>query len=248
MMDGSTVMDGMLMTAARDFTSPVEAPLSYRRYWHALYRRDVALAQAMVDRALREWSPQRIYLRLFQPALGMSGTLFQDGKITWQDEHFVTHHTVRFMRQVRRRFVPMETFGPLALATGVLQESHMIGLRMVCDFLQWANWRIHWLSSNERGTLANAVDRLRPDAVLLSLGLDTSVRPAGRLIDALRRQQYGGVVAVGGGAVNRRPEIAAELGADLTAPDALEFLKRVGRRGSALRSRPERTAARPDVQ
>lgn len=236
------------MSAAGDVITPAEAPLSYRRYWHALYRRDVPLAQAMVERALREWSPQRIYLRLFQPALGMSGTLFQDGKITWQDEHFVTHHTVRFMRQVRRRFVPMETFGPLALATGVEQESHMIGLRMVCDFLQWANWRIHWLSSNERGTLAGAVDRLRPDAVLLSLGLDTSARPAGRLIDTLRRRQYGGVVAVGGGAVNRRPDIATDLGADLTAPDALEFLKRIGRRGSKLRVQPKRAAGRPDIR
>src|SRR5687768_10013884 len=85
-------------------------PLSYRRYWHALYRRDVDAARAIVDRALREWSPQRIYLRLFEPALGMSGTLFAAGKITWQDEHVVTHHTMRFMRQVRRRFVPLETF------------------------------------------------------------------------------------------------------------------------------------------
>ena len=206
-------------------------PLGHRRYWHALYRRDVDAARAIVDRALREWSPQRIYLRLFEPALGMSGTLFAAGKITWQDEHFVTHHTLRFMRQVRRRFVPLETFGPLALATGVVQESHVIGLRMVCDFLQWANWRIHWLSSNERGTLAGAVERLRPDAVLFSLGQEASARPAARLIDTLRRQQYAGVIAVGGGAVNRDPGLPRELGADLTAPDALEFLKRIGRGG-----------------
>src|SRR5688500_3092433 len=97
-------------------TAAAAAPLSHRRYWHALYRRDVPLAAAMVDRALREWTPQRIYLRLFERALGMSGTLIAAGKISWQDEHFVTHHTLRFMRQVRRRFVPMETFGPLALA------------------------------------------------------------------------------------------------------------------------------------
>jgi methanogenic corrinoid protein MtbC1 len=222
--------------ASRFAAAAAAVPLGHRRYWHALYRRDVPLAAAMVDRALREWSPQRIYLRLFERALGMSGTLFAAGKITWQDEHFVTHHTLRFMRRVRRRFVPMETFGPLALATGVEQESHVIGLRMVCDFLQWANWRIHWLSSNERGTLNNAVQRLRPDAVLLSLGLDTSVRPAGRLIQTLRRRDFGGVVAVGGGAVNRRPTVAADLGADLTAPNALEFLKLIGRRKTPRRS------------
>jgi methanogenic corrinoid protein MtbC1 len=237
-MDGSTGPHLIRMNAAPDpitRAAAEDAPPSYRRYWHALYRRDVELAAHMVDRALREWSPQRIYLRLFEPALGMSGTLFAAGKITWQDEHFVTHHTIRFMRRVRRRFVPLETFGPLALATGVVQESHVIGLRMVCDFLQWANWRIHWLSSNDRGTLSGAVERLRPDAVLFSLGREASARPATRLIAALRRQQYPGVIAVGGGAVNRNPELPRELGADLTAPDALEFLKRIGRR----RSRPD---------
>ena len=206
-----------------------KAPLGHRRYWHALYRRDVDAAAAIVDRALREWSPQRIYLRLFEPALGMSGTLFTAGKITAQDEHVVTHHTLRFMRHVRRRFVPVETFGPLALATGICQDSHVIGLRMVCDFLQWANWRIHWLSSNERGTLTHAVERLRPDAVLMSLGRDDSAGPAGRMVAALRRQGYPGVIAVGGGAVLRNPDLPRQLGADLTAPDALEFLKRIGR-------------------
>ena len=221
------------MNAADPLILPADAPLAHRRYWYALYRRDVEQARAMVERALREWSPQRIYLRMFEPALGMSGTLFAAGKITWQDEHFVTHHTLRLMRLVRRRFVPVETFGPLALATGVEQDSHLIGLRMVCDFLQWANWRIHWLSSNERGTLANAVERLRPDAVLLSLGLDTAVRPAARMVETLRRQQYPGIIAVGGGAVNRNPDIVREVGADVTAPSALEFLRRVGRRGSA---------------
>src|SRR6478752_6931659 len=116
---------------------------NYRRYWLALYRRDVVGAERVVEEALVAWSPQRIYLRLFEPALNLSGTLWARGRITHDDEHFVTHHTLRLMRRVRRQFVPLETDGPLAVATGVGQESHLIGLRMVCDFLRWANWRIH---------------------------------------------------------------------------------------------------------
>ena len=121
------------------------------------------------------------------------------GKIEVADEHYITHQTQRFMRRVRRRFVSLETFGPLALATGVAQESHLIGLRMVCDFLAWANRRVHWVSSNDRATVGQLAERLKPDAMLLSMGLDEGLTPAARLISDLRsRRNFGGLVLVGG--------------------------------------------------
>src|SRR3954468_10904494 len=92
-------------TADRRAARGAAAP-NHRRYWLALYHRDVAAAQRVVNLAVRSWPPQRIYLRLFSPALALSGTLWAGGSITYQDEHFVTYHTMRFMRQVRRRFVP----------------------------------------------------------------------------------------------------------------------------------------------
>jgi len=191
---------------------------NYRRYWLALYRRDVAGAEQVVEEALVAWSPQRIYLRLFEPALNLSGTLWARGRITHDDEHFVTHHTLRLMRRVRRQFVPLETDGPLAVATGVGQESHLIGLRMVCDFLAWAHWRIHWLSSNDRGVAGDVVDRLRPDALLLSIGLDRGVVPARRIIREVRRRRgYKGLIIVGGRAINCDPTLVTRLEADMTA-------------------------------
>ena len=207
----------------------------------SLYRRDVSTAERIVETGLRCWSPQRIYLHLFEPALNLSGTLFSRGAITYQDEHFVTHHTMRFMRRVRRRFVAFDPTGPIALATGVDQESHVIGLRMVCDFLQWANWRIHWLSSNDRGTLTDALHRLRPSAVLLSLGLDRSEAAAGRLIETLRKREFGGLVAIGGGAVNRNPSLVGQLNADLTAPNGLLLVRALGERTGYRRKNLNRT-------
>src|SRR4051794_8968268 len=111
-----------------------DAALRYRAYWVSLYRRDVAAAERIVDAALAVTTPQRVYLRLFEPALNLSGRLWAAGAITHADEHYVTHHTLRLMRRVRRRFIPANPDGPLAVATGIAQESHRIGLRMVCDF------------------------------------------------------------------------------------------------------------------
>lgn len=203
---------------------------NYRKYWLALFRRDVAGAEQVLDQPIRRWSPARIYLRLLDPALNLSGTLFARGAIGYRDEHCVTFHTLRFMRRVRRLFVPARTTGPLALATGVQQESHRIGLRMVCDFIQADNWRIHWLAGNERGVVWEPVRRLEPAMVMLSLGLESSGTPAGRLIAYLRRQGYGGLIAIGGRVVNCQPKLVQQLGADLTAPNGLEFARLVRRR------------------
>ena len=198
---------------------------NYRKYWLALLRRDVAAAERLIDDALQQWSPERIYLRLFEPALGLSGKLWAAGCISYHDEHFVTYHTVRLMRRVRRHWVPADTFGPLAMVTGAGQESHLVGLRMVCDFLTASNWRIHWLSSNHRATVRQAVEALKPDAFLISIGLDDGLTPAGRMIQEARAAGFGGPVVVGGAAINRDRSRVQILGADLTATNGLQLVR-----------------------
>ena len=190
---------------------------TYRRYWMALYRRDVAAAGRIVDQCLREWKPEHIYLRLFEPSLNLSGKLWSGGAISYRDEHFVTYHTVRFLRRVRHRFVKQNPTGPLAMATAAGQESHLVGLRMVCDFLQADNWRIHWLPSNDRPVVRQAVKRLQPDALLISIGLDLGLAPAKRVIADARGAGLTGLVVVGGAAINRDPARVQAIGADMTA-------------------------------
>jgi methanogenic corrinoid protein MtbC1 len=201
----------------------------YRRYWQALYRRDVARAEQIFEQCLREWKPERVYLRLFEPALNLSGKLWAAGSITYPDEHFVTYHTLRFLRRARRKLVPAETTGPLALATAAGQESHLIGLRMVCDFLQADNWRIHWLASNDRATVCQAVRDFRADALLISIGLDLGLPPAKRVIADARAAGFRGLAIVGGAAINRDLNRVQAIGADLTAANGF-LLRRQLRR------------------
>ena len=201
--------------------------LNYRRYWVALYRRDVAQAEAVVEACLKEWKPEHIYLRLFEPALNFSGMMWAKGCITYQDEHFVTYHTLRFLRRVRRRFVPAETYGPLAMATAAGQESHLIGLRMVCDFLQADDWRIHWLSSNDRAIVRGATKRLRPDVLLISIGLDVGLGQAKRVIADVKAAGFEGTVVVGGAAINRDPGRVQAIGADMTAPNGFALARQL---------------------
>ena len=213
---------------------------NYRRYWLALYRRHVEVAEQIVTRAIAEWPARRIYHHLFEPALALSGTFFARGVIHYRDEHFITHHTLRFLRRVRRTFVPPQPDGPLALAGGVGQESHLIGLRMVCDFLQAANWRVEWLATHERGVFRDGVARHAPAAILLSVGRAVGTSHARQVIADLRRNGYGGVIAVGGLAIQRDPALLATIGGDVTARNGLELVRVLRKRGLTGR------AAEPD--
>lgn len=209
---------------------------SYRRYWMALFKRDVVAAEQIVDACLREWKPAHIYLRLFEPALNLSGKLWAGGVIDYRDEHFVTYHTLRFIRRVRHRFVPPNPTGPLAMATAAGQESHLIGLRMVCDFLQADNWRIHWLSSNHRAVVRQATAQFRPEALLVSIGLDAGLAPAHRLIRDVRDSGFDGLVVVGGAAIGRDVSRVRSIGADLTADNGLLLARYLRARRQGLQS------------
>ena len=224
------------MDDAETVAAPSRPP-SYRRYWHALFRRDVAAAERVVVAARVVWKPGRIYLRLFQPALALSGKLWAAGAITYHDEHFVTYHTLRLIRRVRHQWVPRETTGPLAVATGAGQESHLVGLRMVCDFLGAENWRIRWLGANDRGVVRRAATSLRPEAFLISIGLDTALPRAARLIGELRDHRYKGLVIVGGAAINKDPSRVAALGADLTAINGRHLVRLLRRNVMVRRSK-----------
>lgn len=221
-----SISSGRGMEAVAEPTGRDTGHLSHRRYWLALYRRDVDAA-ARVVRACRErWSPARIYLRLFEPALALSGSLWAKGAIRHEDEHFVTHHTARFMRQVRRDLVPREPTGPLALAVSAGQNAHSIGLQMVCDFLQAGlGWRVAWPPANGRATVGNQVEWLCPAALLVSISLDPQLDPARRLIADQRRRGFTGLVAVGGAAVNCDPARVGWLGADLTARNGIHLVR-----------------------
>ena len=207
------------MDPAAEHSADAPNRSTYRRYWMALYKRDVEAASRIVDECLKDWKPEHVYLRLFEPALNLSGKLWAGGSITYQDEHFVTYHTMRFLRRVRHRFVVADPTGPVAVATAAGQESHLIGLRMVCDFLRADNWRIHWLSSNDRPVVRQAVKRLQPDALLVSIGLDLGLAPARRVIANARGAGLEGLVIVGGAAINRDLSRVQAIGADLTAPN-----------------------------
>ncbi len=201
----------------------------HRRYWLSLLNRDVDAARAIVEQALETLRPGQVYLRLIMPALNLSGGQFFLKKITYEQEHFITWHTVCFMRTiVRRQIAPVPVDGPIAIATGVGQDSHRVGLQMVCDILRTDGWQIRMLETNERGVLTECL-RQNPaaSALLISIGYTQAIPLARRLITHARRMGFGGTVCIGGRAVVGAPDVLALTGSDMTGVNGLDILQRL---------------------
>jgi methanogenic corrinoid protein MtbC1 len=201
--------------------------IDFRRFWFHLLRRNYCAAHAQLTDLLRCYRPQQLYLRLFVPTLTLSGTMFQLGRITYHDEHFITNACLKLMRRVRHEMTSLSPNGLTALATGVGQDSHRIGLRMVSDLLASTGWHVRDLDTNERGTLRLALAGKRTDALLISIGRSSEFENARRMIAEARRAGFSGVVAVGGRAVAENPDCLTLIGADMTAANGLDLARQL---------------------
>jgi methanogenic corrinoid protein MtbC1 len=144
------------------------------------------------------------------------------------DEHAFSEATQRLMAH----FSP----GPGTLANGrgkcvVLAasgESHMIGARMVADFLSMAGFDVRFLGGNL--SIGHALEMLRsspPALVAISITLPEHLDAAQDLIRAIRADRSLSRIRIlaGGQALDAHGAAAARIGADAFGIDADEAAK-----------------------
>jgi methanogenic corrinoid protein MtbC1 len=166
-------------------------------------------------------APRDIYLEALAPALHQVGARWQLGTATVAQEHLATAVVTSIMATLaptlnetpamHRRIV-------LACADG---ELHMVGLRMVGDFLEGDGWDVLYLGAAMPGAelAAFLVDR-SPAAVGLSVTLTSHLEFARAAIADIRAGPDAPYIVVGGSAFGGDAEIALRMGADAFAPDA----------------------------
>lgn len=165
-----------------------------------------------------------VYLRVIQPSMHEIGSLWQQNRITVADEHLATAITQAVMARLYQEMLraPAEP-GPLLIAACADQERHELGLRMICDLLEMDGWETVFLGASVPvEDLVAMVAARRPDAVALSAAIAPHLPRVRDAIAGIRGALGSGapVIAAGGRAFARDPELAARLGADLTAEDA----------------------------
>lgn len=207
-------------------------------YLDAVLAGDRRRAFATVDRARAAGIGHReLYLEVFQPALREVGRLWQENRITVADEHLATAITQAAMaRLYDDLFTVSRRRGPLLVAACADAERHELGLRMICDLLELEGWDTVFLGATTPiESLVDLVEARRPAVVALSASISPHLARVREAIRALRERMgdRAPLVVVGGRAFMEDPELAVQVGADLTAEDAVEAVKLLKERVAA---------------
>jgi methanogenic corrinoid protein MtbC1 len=193
----------------------------------ALLRRDSARARRVIEEALEEGAPvPDVYLGVLEPALREVGHRWAMGALNVAEEHYATAVAQSILDALSRQMRRAPQDGRLAVVTGSPEEQHVLGARMVADFLEADGWEALLLGAGAPAhDVVALVESEQPDLVALSTAtagvLDGVAEVLGGLA-ALRPKPY--IVAGGQFWTATTREAAVELGADLVVHDPRELV------------------------
>jgi methanogenic corrinoid protein MtbC1 len=206
-------------------TPAVTADEVLTSYVEGLTAGDARRALSVVEEGRRAGLDVRtLYLDVLQPAMREVGRRWESGAMSVAEEHLATAVTQTLMtRLASEMLLTAPGGGPLLIAACVDAERHEVGLRMLCDLLELEGWTTVYL-----GPTVPVRDLVRMVETALSVSLVPhllALRAAIADVRALGNPQP--LVMVGGRAFHSAPDLAARLGADLTAGDAGEAVARL---------------------
>lgn len=204
----------------------------YRSWLAALCAGDRREAFAAVGRGSGEGLDLRtLYLDVFQPALREVGRLWQENRLNVAEEHLATAITETAMLRLYMEQEITKEGGPTLVAACAETERHALGLRMLCDLLDFEGWHTTFLGASvPTDDLVEMLRRRNVDVLALSIAIDPHVPQLRRTIAAVRAAlgDDAPFIIVGGRPFLEQPELAAVVGADLTAPDAAKAAQLLG--------------------
>jgi methanogenic corrinoid protein MtbC1 len=200
----------------------VSLELSPGRFADLLLSRPPRESRAAVLDLVEAGAPPRgVYLDVLGPALEEVGARWQAGRATVAQEHLATAIVSSIMASVAPRLEEPPPVGRRVVLASTDGEMHVVGLRMIGDFLEADGWEVYFLGAATPGPALQAlVDETRPDAVGLSTTLTTHLAAAREAIAALRARPDPPFIFVGGNAYRDDLDLAGSLGADASAADA----------------------------
>ena len=202
-------------TEARERQPSEEATDDAERLAVALDRFDEAEANAILDDAIARFTVEAVASRVLLPVLREIGTRWASGEISVAEEHFATALLRGRMLALGRNWGAGR--GPLAVLACPPGELHDLGLIAFGLVLRERGWRIALLGSDTPiGTIADAVAKLSPDAVVLAA---VTPEPFEAVADEIRNLASGTPVLIGGGGAGAK--LATRLGATALEPDAV---------------------------
>ncbi len=198
-------------------------------YAEAAARGDSARCEEILVGALRR-SPS--LLQAYQDLLGAGmttvGRWYREGRIDEAGEHLASEITQRLMARTAEHFGHRRRNDLVALLGCAPGAWHVIGLRMIGDYLQQQGWRSIYLGPNVPiPAFAATVAQNAPHLVLLACHAEDEVEATLgllRAVAALRSESaHPFLIGVGGAAVESDPGPFLRAGADFASRDLRSF-------------------------
>lgn len=201
------------------------------QYLNALASSDSSLARYTVEQAqIQGVEILRIYLDILVSSQIEIGEMWHEGKINIAHEHLATTITLDIMNRLSNESPPRKLHGYRAIVTPVEGDNHIIGARMIGDFLKMDGWEVDFLGQPTPPQDLVAYFKTRPsDIVALSVTLTKFLPNVRETIDALRQLRPGPKILIGGLAVSIPNPSSGALGADSVSLDAIEGLSEARR-------------------
>lgn len=182
---------------------------------------------AFLDRGA---SVETVCLDLLAPAARKLGEMWERDECDFVDVTMGLWRLQEVMRDIAAR-APV-TDGKLATPRTALfspmpGDNHHFGAMMIDEVFSRGGWKSEVMVKPERRELLDRLAREPFDLVGLTLARDCPSAALGNLIRAMRNVSANPqiFVFVGGRMINDNPDVAIEVGADGTAPDALSALE-----------------------
>ena len=203
-----------------------------KRYAKAATQGNEAICIEVLEQALRErLGLLDIYQDILLPAMIAIGTWYNVEAIDTAQEHMASAITERMMARVVQHSIAARPNGRTALLGCGPNSWHVIGLRMVGDYLQLLGWRILFLGANmPHKCFLNAVEQHNPDLVLVSCvaheGLDCGISLI-QALSAKRTLKNAYIIGVGGKCVSEHSQKFILAGADFTCSCLRRFASEI---------------------
>ena len=184
----------------------------------ALLKFDEAKAEQIFSQAHSLYNVETVLSELMQRTMAELGALWHQGEIPVTTEHFATAYMQGRLRTLLSATVNAET-GAVVIVTCAPLEQHELGALVLATLLRRAGYRVYYLGANTPvKDLRDLARTLRPVGVMISASLAEAV------VSLTEARSYlagiAPVLAFGGAAFNRRPELAETLFGTFLAADA----------------------------
>jgi MerR family transcriptional regulator, light-induced transcriptional regulator len=170
---------------------------------------------------------ETIYVQLLAPAARILGTYWEDDSLDfvavtmglWRIQEVLRELTVRVPPKSR------QTYGHRsALFAPMPGEQHSLGTLMVSECFQRAGWETEVLIEPTQTEFTAKYADCHFDLIGLTVSCDSSTAALGNLVKTIKVVSCNPRIRImlGGAAINNRPELVADCGADGTAFDAVQ--------------------------